>query len=135
HLTPIDPPQPPLAAAGGFSEGLSDEDQNPEPLDEPSYETQIAARVTERINAITGRMYPVVVELERRIREGATEEQLLAVVETKAADPFFRERNFARLKPSTLFGKKFHEYLGEATPARRRASGLPDGYRGFSEWD
>lgn len=120
------PPTP--LSEGGFP--LDDEG-----AEESSEVTRIAARVTARLNAITGRMYPVVVELERRIREGVTEEQLLAVVETKAADPFFRERHFARLKPSTLFGKKFHEYLGEATPARRRASGLPDGYRGFSEWD
>lgn len=133
-LTVLNNPPTPLADAGGFSEGLSAEDQDPEPPDEPSYETQIAARVTERINAITGRMYPPVPELMRRIRQGVTEEELLRVVEYKAEDPFFRERHFARFKPSTLFGRKFEEYLGEATMRAAPAS-PPSGYRPFAPED
>lgn len=120
------PPTP--LSEGGFPL----DDEGPE---ESSEVTRIAARVTARIVEITGRPYPIAVELERRIREGATEDELLRVVECKAADPWFRERHFARFKPSTLFGRKYPEYLAEATPMARQASGLPEGYRGFSEWD
>lgn len=114
-------PLPP--AGGGFSEDSE--------LDEAA---EIAGRVTARIVEITGRPYPIVRDLERRVRAGTSEEELLRVVEFKAKDPFFQERHYARLKPSTLFGPKFPEYLADATQAKPAESG-PEYRDLMSEWD
>lgn len=126
HLTPIDPPQPPLAAAGG--EGGEAPDEEPEPLRNGVH--AIAARVLWRINELTGTLYPPSIELERRIREGVAETDLLAVVNHQWQRDFFRAKPEA-FKPSTLFGRRFAEYLAQAKAPPRPTRRPPeeDGYR------
>src|SRR5690606_23681583 len=75
----------------------------------------IALRVLRRVNELAGTTYTSSPDLNARIAEGATEEQLLAVVESQWARDFMREKP-SNFRPRTLFGaRNFAEYLGGAS--------------------
>lgn len=95
---------------------------------------RIEATVLRRIGELTGCYYGQSVELQRRIRDGATEEELLALVEDQWEREFFR-RERRLFRPSVLFGRRFPEYLAQARARLTQPRRVPAGYRPFPEWD
>lgn len=75
---------------------------------------RVMIRVLARMNELSGATFTDSPDLRARIVEGATEEDLLAVVESQWRRDFMRE-NPTHFRPRTLFGKRnFAEYLGLA---------------------
>lgn len=119
------PPKPPSAgAAGGGRRKRGSRRARAEP-------SATGRRVLERVNELAGTAYEHSPHLEARIAEGVPEGDLLAVVEAKAADPWWL--GTVRLRPSALFRpERFREHLGETkgagpppAPVSRRAGPAP----------
>lgn len=53
-------------------------------------------------------------EIQARINDGATREDLIFVIENKALDPFFIDSQYKYYRPQTLFNKtKYNNYISE----------------------
>lgn len=99
----------PLPPAGGGTPGSSEPPDDPEAI-------AVELRVLSRINDLAGTTYTSSPDLRARIREGVTEAQLLAVVESQWARDFMQEKPGQRFRPRTLFSaRNFAEYLGGAS--------------------
>ena len=84
-----------------------------------------ARRILAFLNEKTGRNYQAVKAnlemIESRIREGATEEQLMQVVAKKTREWLTDEKMNYYLRPATLFNRmKFAQYQGELVAEERR---------------
>src|SRR5690606_2628038 len=99
-----DPPPLPPPTGGACVVDLHDGDRDEaDEEDEAEAEVRrIEATVLRRIGELSGCYYGQSVELERRIRDGATEEELLALVEDQWERDFFR-RERRLFRPSVLF--------------------------------
>lgn len=101
-------PLPP--ASGGILSG------DPPPPERDPEVDRVVLRVLQRVNKLAGTTFTDSPDLRARILEGATEEQLLAVVESQWQRDFMREKPGQRFRPRTLFGARhFAEYLGGAS--------------------
>lgn len=130
------PPLNPPPTGGACVVDLHDGDRG-EAAEEDEEEAEmrrIEATVLRRIGELTGCYYGQSVELQRRIRDGATEEELLALVEDQWERDFFR-RERRLFRPSVLFGRRFSEYLAQARARLTQPRRVPAGYRPFPEWD
>lgn len=101
-----DPPPTPSAGAAGDASRKPKRRRKGEP-------SELGAKVLARINELAGTAYRSSPHLEARIAEGVPEADLLAVVESRARDPWWL--GTVQLKPSALFRpEKFSEHLGAA---------------------
>lgn len=69
-------------------------------------------------------------EITSRIKEGASYEDMIFVIENKALDPWFSENDFKFYRPSTIFRKSnFNNYVSEAP-----LKSLTQVEKEFSDW-
>ena len=111
-----------------------------EPL---SSKPDIAEKVIQYLNDKTGRKYRAVPSqtkfIEARIAEGATLQDLIAVINRKCME-WLDDPKFAQyLRPSTLFNaEKFNTYIGQLDaplPAKSSGSSHENRHSGFDEKD
>lgn len=133
--TPPLPPPTGGACVVDLHDGDRDEADEEDEDEAEAEMRRIEATVLRRIGELTGCYYGQSVELQRRIRDGATEEELLALVEDQWERDFFR-RERRLFRPSVLFGRRFPEYLAQARARLTQPRRVPAGYRPFPpEWD
>lgn len=87
----------------------------------PSYE-----RIVNHLNDRTGQHYRPSSRktqslIHARLEEGYTEDDLMAVIDSRAADWMDDDRMRRYLRPETLFGTKFEGYLNAAGQTRKMA--------------
>lgn len=128
------PLPPPTGGACVVDLHDGDRDEADEEDEDEAEMRRIEATVLRRIGELTGCYYGQSVELQRRIRDGATEEELLALVEDQWEREFFR-RERRLFRPSVLFGRKYGEYLAQARARLTQPRRVPAGFRPFPEWD
>ncbi len=75
--------------------------------------SEVGARVLARLNELSGSNFRKSPELERLVREGVPEADLVAVVEAQAAREFMQRNSWEYFRPKTLFGpENFENYRG-----------------------
>lgn len=90
-------------------------------------------KIIEHLNKVTGASYrpgsaATRRNLDARLREGFTVEQLTSVIDTKAAQWLNDEKMRAFLRPQTLFGSKCEGYVAEGATAKAKPSNDRQGW-------
>lgn len=84
--------------------------------------SELALEILEHLNAKRKELLPNakgfskshLKEIQARINDGATREDLIFVIENKALDPFFIDSQYKYYRPQTLFNKtKYNNYISE----------------------
>ncbi len=129
------PDGPPAAVARGPSSSQQPGPPAPDPVPDPvlppkAYARAIAAKAVDYLNAKAGTKYRHTDGTLRlpiaRVIEGATEADLLAVIDHKVAQAAKGDFDRKYLRPETLFNAtKFASYIGQLAPASPLAHQQP----------